>query len=206
MQLLGWCMIGHFLFVVARSIYNGTAEDIFWISHIGTLLGGMAALLGNRSLASIALVSIAGHHLFWLADTVGWWISGQFLFGTTTYLKQANWAAWLQSANHFFSVPVLLWVVYRFGGVRPYSWLWSTAMFALLSCISYFFLPATANVNSAHHLWPGLDQTFLSIPGKWPWGYYWLALVVLNGFGNYLPTNLVLWGIYALIPGKKETR
>lgn len=199
-------MIGHFLFVIARSIYNATAEDIFWISHVGTLLGGIAALLRNRSLASLALVSIAGHHLFWLVDTAGWWLSGQFPFGTTTYLKEAAWAGWLQSANHFFSVPFLLWIVYRLGGVRPYSWIWSTAMFGLLSCISFFFLPAAANVNSAHDLWPGLDQTALSILEKWPWEFYWMALVVLNGLGNYLPTNLVLLGIYAVITRKAGKR
>ncbi|MBW2408396.1 MAG: hypothetical protein JRF72_01265, partial [Deltaproteobacteria bacterium] len=199
LPLFGWLMIGHFGFVAVRSYFSGTPEDLFWISHIGTLLGGIAALLRNRSLASMALVSIAGHHLFWLVDTAGWWISGQFPFGTTTYLKEADWADWLQSANHFFSVPFLLWIVYRLGGVKPYSWIWSTAVFALLSCISFFFLPAQANVNSAHDLWPGLDQTNLSIFEKWPWGFYWIALVVLNGLGNYLPTNLVLLGVYAVI-------
>ena len=197
-------MIGHFGFVAARSFYNGTPEDIFWISHVGTLLGGIAALFRNRSLASLALVSIAGHHLFWLTDTAGWWISGQFPFGTTTYLREANRTDWLQSANHFFSVPFLLWIVYRLGGVRPYSWLWSTAMFALLSCISYFFLPVQANVNSAHDLWPGMDQTYLSILEKWPWGFYWMAVVALNGLGNYLPTNLALLGIYAVITRKAD--
>jgi hypothetical protein len=205
-SLLGWLMVSHFIFVGARSYYSGTPEDIFWISHVGTLLGGIAALLRNRSLASLSLVSIAGHHLFWLVDTAGWWISGQFPFGTTTYLKEADWADWLQSANHFFSVPFLLWIVYRLGGVKPYSWIWSTAVFALLSCISFFFLPAQSNVNSAHESWPGLDRTYLSILEKWPWGFYWLALVVLNGLGNYLPTNLVLLGIYAIITRKARKR
>ena len=199
-------MIGHFIFVAVRSYYRGSPEGIFWLSHIGTLLGGIATLLRNRSLASLALVSIAGHHLFWLVDTAGWWISGQFPFGTTAYLKEAHWGDWLQSANHFFSVPVLFWVLYRLGGVRSYSWLWCTTLFALLSCISFFFLPVSSNVNSAHNLWPGLDQTVLSIMEKWPWGFYWLALVVLNGFGNYLPTNLVLRGIYTIIMRKAETK
>lgn len=197
--LLGWCMIGHFFFVAGRSVYNGTAEDIFWISHVGTLIGGIGTLLKNRSLASIALVSIAGHHLFWLVDTAGWLINGRFPFGTTAYLKEAAWSDWLQSANHFFSLPFLLWVVYRLGGIRPHAWLWSTAMFAMLSCFSFFFLPPPANVNSAHKLWPGLDRTYLSLLENWPWGLYWLALVALNGLGNYLPTNLVLRGIYTVL-------
>jgi hypothetical protein len=173
---------------------------------VGTLLGGIGTLLKNRWLASIALVSIAGHHIFWLADTAGWWISGQFPFGTNTYLKEAAWSDWLQTANHFFSVPFLLVVVYRLGGVRSNAWLWSTATFAMLSGFSFFFLPAPANVNSAHKLWPGLDQTYLSILENWPWGFYWLALVAINGLGNYLPGNLVLRGLYAVILRKAVTK
>jgi hypothetical protein len=204
--ILGWLMIGHFGFVAVRSYYNGTAEDIFWISHVGTLLGGIGTLCKNRSLVSLALVSIAGHHLFWLIDTAGWWISGRFPFGTTTDLKEATRGDWLQSANHFFSLPILFFVAYRLGGVRAYAWLWSTALFAMLACISYFFLPAAANVNSAHKLWPGLDRTYLSILETWPWGLYWLALVAINGVGNYLPGNLALRGIYAILPGNLETK
>jgi hypothetical protein len=41
---------------------------------------------------------------------------------------------------------------------------------------------------------------------NWPWGLYWLALVALNGLGNYLPTNLVLRGIYAVLLRKAETK
>jgi hypothetical protein len=199
-------MIGHFVLVVVRSYYNPTVEDIFWISHVGTLLGGIGTLFRNRSLVSIALVSIAGHHLFWLIDTAGWWISGRFPFGTTTYLIEATWGDWLQSANHFFSLPILFFTAYRLGGVRAYAWLGSTALFAMLACISYFFLPAAANVNSAHKLWPGLDRTYLSILETWPWGLYWLALVAINGLCNYLPGNLVLRGIYAVLPGNLETK
>lgn len=199
-------MIGHFIFVALRSIFKATAADIFWISHVGTLLGGIGTVFKNRSLASIALVSIAGHHLFWLADTAGWLIGGRFPFGTTAYLTEAAWIDWLQSANHFFSLPFLLLVVYRLGGIKSNAWLWSTAMFALLSCFSYFFLPPSANVNSAHHLWPGLDRTYLSILENRTWGFYWLALVALNGLGNYLPANLVLRGLYSIILRTAQTK
>lgn len=197
--ILGWCMIGHFAFVAARCVYYRTPEDIFWVSHVGTLLGGIGTLLINRPIASIALVCLLGHHLFWLLDTFGWLISGRFPFGTTAYLKEAAIGGWLQSANHFFSVPFLVWVVYRLGGISKHAWRWSTAIFAILVFFSFWVLPPAANVNSAHRLWPGLEQTQLSIIAKWPWGWYALALIGLNGLGNYLPANLVLRGFYALL-------
>jgi hypothetical protein len=206
LPIWGWLMVGHFGFVAVRSFFNGTPEDIFWISHVGTLLGGIGTLLKNRSLVSIALVSIAGHHLFWLVDTIGWLLSGHFPFGTTTYLAQATALDWLQSSNHFFSLPILLWVVYRLGGVRPHSWLWSTALFAVLSCLSFLVLPQAANVNSAHQLWPGLDQTHLSILENWSWFFFWLALIIINGLCNYLPGNLILRGIYGLLFRRVKTK
>ncbi len=189
-------MIGHFIFLAVRVLLNGTPEDLFWISHVGTLIGGIGALFKNRSLISIALVSLLGHHLFWLYDTSGWLISGQFPIGTTAYLRDATFGDWLQSANHFFSVPFLLISAYRQGGVEKHSWIWSTAIFACLLFLSFFFLSPMANINSAHRLWPGLDQTYLAIVEHWSWWWYLLSLVGLNGLGNYLPSNLILRVIF----------
>ena len=117
-SLFGWCMIGHFLFLAVCTFYRGTPEDMFWISHVGTLLGGLGAVFRNRRLISIAVVSLIGHHLFWLIDTLGWLLTGSFPFGTTGYLEGASPVDWLQSANHFFSVPFLLILAYRQDGVE----------------------------------------------------------------------------------------
>jgi len=197
--LLGWCMIGHFVFLMGRTFLRGTPEDPFWISHVGTLLGGLGALFRNRRLISVSLVALFSHHLFWLIDTSLWLVTDKFPFGTTTYLKNATLGDWLQSANHFFSVPFLLLLAYWQDGVEKHAWVWSTAIFAILASISFFFLSPEANVNSAHRLWPGLDQTHLAILENLPRGLYLVFLVVLNGLGNYLPSNLILRGIYAII-------
>jgi hypothetical protein len=197
--LLGWCMLGHFVFLMGRTFWKGTPEDAFWISHVGTLLGGLGALYRNRRLISVSLVALFLHHFFWLIDTLWWLLTDIFPFGTTTYLENAALGDWLQSANHFFSVPFLILLAYWQGGVEKHAWVWSTAIFAILTLISFFFLSPEANVNSAHRLWPGLDQTHLAILENLPRGLYLVFLVVLNGLGNYLPSNLILRGIYAII-------
>jgi hypothetical protein len=197
--LLGWCMIGHFVFLMVRTFLYGTLDDLFWISHVGTLLGGLGALFRNHRLISVSLVALFSHHLFWYVDTLGWLLSGNFPFGTTGYLEEATLGGWLQSANHFFSVPFLFFLAYWQNGVDRHAWVWSTAIFAFLASISFFFLSPEANVNSVHRLWPGLDQTPLRILQNLPGGFYLIFLVMLNGFGNYLPTNLILRGVYGIV-------
>lgn len=194
--LLAWMMIGHFFYMLGRCFLSGTLADVFWISHIGTLVGGLGALFRSRFLISIALVSLLEHHLFWLIDTSLWIVTGDFPFGTTTYLKDAVLGDWLQSANHFFSVPALLFLAYWRGGVEKNAWIWSTILFAVLTIISAVWLPPDANVNSAHRLWPGLDQLHLAPLNQLPKGWYPVIVVALNGLCNYLPVNLLLRVVY----------
>jgi hypothetical protein len=97
-----WVMIGHFVYTFGRCFLRGTPADVFWVSHVGTLIGGLGALFRSRCVISIALVSLMGHLMFWLIDTFLWMVTGDFPFGTTTYLKDATLGDWLQSANHFF--------------------------------------------------------------------------------------------------------
>ncbi|MGD8343855.1 MAG: hypothetical protein PVI38_10685 [Desulfobacterales bacterium] len=194
--LFAWVMIGHFIYIFGRCFLRGTPADVFWISHVGTLIGGLGALFRSRLVISIALVSLLGHHLFWLIDTLLWIVTGDFPFGTTTYLKDATLWDWLQSSNHFFSVPALLFLAYWLGGVERNAWIWSTILFATLTFISAAWLPAEANVNSAHRLWPGLEQLHLAPLEQLPRGWYPIIVVALNGLGNYLPANLLLRGLY----------
>ena len=194
--LFAGVMIGHFIYIFGRCYLRGTLADVFWISHIGTLMGGLGALFRSRFLISIALVSLLGHHLFWLIDTSFWIVTGNFPFGTTTYLKDAAIGDWFQTANHFFSLPVLLFLAYWRGGIEKNAWIWSTGLFAVLTIISAAWLPPEANVNSAHQLWPGLDQLPLAPLERLPRGWYPVMIVVLNGLGNYLPANLILRMVY----------
>jgi hypothetical protein len=191
-RLSGILMISHFIYLVFRCIYAGTPEDIFWISHIGTLIGGLGAIFRNSRLISVALVSLAGHHGFWLIDTLTWIFAGKFPFGTTTYLRNADVYGWLQSANHFFSLPLLLILAFFQGGIKKHTWVWSSILFALLAVMSFFISPASSNVNSVHQLWPGLDQSFLAGLNQLPSGKYVGTIILMNIITNYLPIYYIL--------------
>jgi hypothetical protein len=190
-------MVSHFVYIVFRSANAGTPENILWISHVGTLIGGIGAIFQNGLLISIALVSLAGHHGFWLIDCLTWLISGKFPFGTTTYLRDADIYGWLQSSNHFFSLPFLLILAYFQGGIKKHAWAWSSLLFAILAVMSVFISPESSNVNSVHQLWPGLDQSFISGLDHHPPGIYVGAIILINMIGNYLPA----YGILVLLFG-----
>jgi hypothetical protein len=191
-RFIGIFMISHFVYLSIRCFYKGEPENILWVSHTGTLIGGIGALMQSRLLVSVALVSLAGHHSFWMIDTFTWLFTGAFPFGTTTYLKDANILDWLQSANHFFSMPLLLILGFFQGGIQRHAWIGSSLLFAILAVLSFFISPVSSNVNSVHQLWPGLDTSYLSGLDQLPSALYLGALVLINTLANYLPSYLIL--------------
>lgn len=139
----GSAMLGHFIFCLCRCIYLGVPEHVLWISHIATLIGGIGAVLRNRFLISLALVTCLGHHLFWLFDITSWLITGNFIVGVTAYLQQASLGAWLQTSNHFFVAPMLLVLAILQGAINKYIWIWASALFVFLITVGLiFFSPA----------------------------------------------------------------
>jgi len=191
-RFVGLFLISHFVYLTIRCFYKGEPENILWVSHVGTLIGGMGAMVQSRLLISIALVSLAGHHSFWMIDTFTWLFTGHFPFGTTTYLKDANILDWLQSANHFFSMPLLLILAFFQGGIKRHAWIGSSLLFAILAVLSSFISSVSSNVNSVHQLWPGLDTSFLWGLDQLPSAIYLVGLILINTLCNYLPAYFIL--------------
>lgn len=193
-MVLGLVLIAHFTFVSVRSLCLGVPENVLWICHLGTLIGGLGACLQKRRLISLALVICFGHHAFWVFDTLSWLITGRFAVGATAYLQNRGLSGWIQSANHFFLVPVLLVLTVMKGGIDKHAWIWSSLLFLLLIAISFFLLPTASNVNCAHRPWPGLEPLISHFVPIEPFSSarYMLFITVATVIGNYLPVNLVL--------------
>jgi hypothetical protein len=197
LQILKWLgcgLICHFVFVLGRSTYLGVPENVLWICHLGTLIGGLGVCLQNRRLISLALVICFGHHAFWAFDTLTWLITGGFAVGATAYVQNHSLGGWIQSANHFFLVPVLVIAAVIQGGIDKYAWIWSSLLFLVLIATSLFLLPPASNVNCAHRPWPGTEPLILRFVPSDPFSSvrYVLFITAATVFGNYLPTNLVL--------------
>jgi len=185
--LLGWSLVGHFIYSIVYCIIKQSPEELFWISHIASLLGGIGILKNSRMLISVSLISLFIHHLFWVFETLIWLIAGKFPFGTTYYLLNADIWLWLQVANHFYAVPVLLFVAYKKGGISKNSWIGSGVLFGILILISYYFLPPAANVNCAHALWPGLEKTVFAGLANLPSWQYLICILAINIVAINLP-------------------
>jgi len=192
--VLGWILISHFIYCLCCSLYLGVPENVLWISHLGTLIGGIGACLRSRRLISLSLVVCFGHHIFWIFDTLMWLITGKFAVGVTSYLQNRSIGGWLQSANHFFTVPVLLVLALIQGGIEKTAWVWSSLLFLCLIMVSLIFLPSTSNVNCAYRPWPGLEQIISRFLTLNPFSLtrYLIFIITFTVFGNYLPTNLIL--------------
>jgi hypothetical protein len=191
---LGVVLVSHFTFVLIRSLYLGVPEETLWICHVGTLLGGVGALLQDRRLISMALVICFGHHLFWVCDTLSWLITGSFAVGATAYLQDSGLGGWIQSANHFFAVPALLALVWIQGSVDKRAWLWASVLLVFLVAISLLVLPPVSNVNCAHRPWPGFESFISRFIALRPFSpvRYVLFIVGATVLGNYLPVNFMI--------------
>jgi hypothetical protein len=190
----GTAMLSHFIFCLCRCIHLGVPEQVLWISHIATLIGGIGAFLRNRFLISLALVTCLGHHTFWLFDIIFWLITGNFAVGVIAYLQNASLGAWLQTSNHFFVAPMLLVLVIYHGAINKYIWIWASALSVSLIAVGLIFFSPDYNLNCAYYPWPGLERLVFMLPGLSPFspGLYLFYVIVLTTFGNYLPTNLIL--------------
>lgn len=163
------------------------------MSHFGTLIGGIGILLTSRGLVSVALVCLLEGHLVWASDIASKWLTGHRWLGITFYLDKASWADWLQTLNHFFSVPALLFVAYTQTGIKRGAWKGAAFLYAFLLIISATLLPPHANVNSARGLWSGLERTPLGRLNSLPVPLYLASLVVLNIALSFWPSNWLLW-------------
>ncbi|MFB3905744.1 MAG: hypothetical protein ACE15E_20035 [Acidobacteriota bacterium] len=191
-QVLGGLLVAHFVYVAVRGVATGHPENCFWLSHLATLVGGIGILLASPLLVSVALVCLLEGHLVWVSDVVSKWVIGYRWLGITSYLDRATWADWLQTVNHFITVPALLFVAVTRTGVRRGAWRGAALLYGFLLIISATLLPAQPNINSAYRLWEGLDETPLARLNALPVPLYLLALTVLNTLISFWPSNWVL--------------
>lgn len=187
-------MIGHYVLVFVLYLHQGALEKVLWMCHFGTLIGGVGAFMRNRWVISLGLVACFGHHMFWVVDTVPYLFTGRFLVGATAYMQGGGPGAWLQSCNHFFTVPALLTLVILKGGLEKRAWIWCAAIFVVLVIISLLFLPPESNVNCVHRPWPGLKRLVENVPGLTPFSLtrYVVFITAANIVANYMLANIVL--------------
>ena len=95
-------------------------------------------------------------------------------------------------------MPLLFILMFYQNGIKRHAWLGASFLFAILAVLSFFISSEITNVNSVHHLWPGLDQSFLAGLDNLPPPLFVGSIILLNMLGNYLPGYFVLMALFGI--------
>jgi hypothetical protein len=177
----------------------GRQGELLWLTHIGTCIGGIGAILRNKLLISTALVALLESHALWILDILFRLISGTYLIGVASYLENESIGGFIQSSNHLFTVPFMAVLAFILRGINRRAWIIAGLLFALLVLLSRLATDPALNVNSSHRMWTGLDKTFFGSFDTFSTPIYLAAIILVNTFGNFLPVAFISDKIYSVL-------
>ena len=151
-------------FFLAQAInYWQTNElgHLLWMCNVGKLLLAMGLFLDKPVVVRLAAIWMVPGLVVWFVYVVLPW--GLFL---TSILA------------HVGGFVVAMFVLTKYRMDRT-AWLWALGWYLVVQLLSRFVTPPNLNVNLAHSIQPGVEQTF---------GSYWLFWLTLT-----VGTAAVLW-------------
>jgi hypothetical protein len=158
------------IFFVARLIeLTGRRETahILWVCHISNLLIALGLFLGYVELVRVSVLWLIIGAPLWPIDIARTGIMELTSIGT-----------------HYAGLVIGL-LALRQSGVGKYSWLYALTWFLLLQQLTRIFTPAELNINLAHSIYPGWEQSFST------YGQYWLFTIVGAAICLWLISNVL---------------
>jgi len=160
-RLLGLFPLAFFLAQAAHYWRINELGNTLWMCNIGNLVLAIGLFLNNAVLIRVAVIWTFPGLVVWLVYVVLAW--GVFLSSTLA---------------HVGGLIVGIFAIGRVGMDRA-AWRYALGWYLLVQFLSRLFTPADLNVNVAHHVDPGWQQTFNAY---WK---FWLVLTLL--------TAIILW-------------
>lgn len=171
LRLLG---IFPLIFFLAQGMHYWRIDQLghmLWMCNIGNLLLAMGLFLEKPLIVRLSAI---------------WMIPGLFIW--IIYVVLA-WGVFLTSTlAHIGGLAVAMIALSKIGMDRI-AWRWAFAWYLMVQLASRFVTPAELNVNLAHAVQPGYEQTFASY---WT---FWLLLTVVTAAVLWL-SGLLLWSIW----------
>lgn len=140
------------LFFLAHACHywrRGELSHVLWMCNAGNLLLAVGAFLAQPALIRVAVVWLIPGVLIWLWYVVR--LSGLLLTSTLA---------------HVGGLAVGLLMLRRVG-VERVTWLHALAWYLFMQAVCRLFTPPGLNVNIAHRVYEGWDETFGSYFGFW---------------------------------------
>jgi hypothetical protein len=176
-RLLGFLPLAFFLAQAAHYWRIGELGHMLWMCNIGNLLLAIGLFLNNALLIRVAVIWMFPGLIVWLVYVVVAW--GVFLSSTLA---------------HVGGLIVGIFAIRRVGMDRA-AWRYALGWYLVIQFLSRLLTPANLNVNLAHYVDPGWQQTF---DAYWK---FWFVLTLL--------TAIFLWSIGTVLhriwPSKRTT-
>jgi hypothetical protein len=176
-RLLGFLPLAFFLAQAAHYWRIGELGHMLWMCNIGNLLLAIGLFLNNALLIRVAVIWMFPGLIVWFVYVVVAW--GVFLSSTLA---------------HVGGLIVGIFAIKRVGMDRA-AWRYALGWYLLIQFLSRVLTPADLNVNVAHYVYPGWQQTF---DAYWK---FWFVLTLL--------TAIFLWSIGTVLhriwPSKRTT-
>ena len=166
-RLIGFFPLAFFLAQGAHYWRINELGHMLWMCNIGNLVLAIGLLLNNTMLIRVAVIWMFPGLIVWFVYVALAW--GMFLSSTLA---------------HVGGLAVGILAIRRVGMDR-FGWRYALGWYLLVQFLSRVFTPANLNVNVAHYVDPGWQQTFDA---------YWKFWFVLS-----LLTAIFLWSIGSVL-------
>ena len=174
-RLLGFLPLTFFL---AQAIHYWDINELgnmLWTCNIGNLVLAIGMFLERRLLVRVSVIWMLPGLIVWCIYVVPTW--GMLLTGQFTWRQL--FAVMASSLAHLGGVTIGL-VALRRIGMDKRVWLYAFGWYFVVQLLSRLVTPSSMNVNLAHRVQDGFEQSFSSY---WK---FWLLFTTLVGMGCWL--------------------
>ncbi|MEK6283767.1 MAG: hypothetical protein AABN95_25710 [Acidobacteriota bacterium] len=190
LRLLGFLPLAFF---TAQAIHYWDLNELgnmLWMCNIGNLVLALGMFLEKPLLVRVAVMWMIPGLIVWCIYVVPTWgmlLTGEFrwreLFGVVS-----------STLAHFGGMSIGLVALQKIR-MDGRTWLYAFGWYFVVQFLSRLFTPPSMNVNLAHRIQEGFEQSFNSY---WK---FWLVLTVLVGIGSWF----VGIGLQRLFPAREAS-
>jgi hypothetical protein len=168
-RLIGLLPLSFFLAQTIHYWRFGGLGNLLWMCNIGNLLMALGLFLSHRELIRAAAI---------------WTIPGLWIWFQFVLLVNGNFLS--STLAHVGGIIVGMFVLSRVRMDRI-AWLYAFAWYLFMQLTARLTTPATMNVNLAHRVQPGWENTFSAY---WK---FWIVLTVVVALGLWVIGMVLSW-------------